>query len=349
MGRTRLNRTLMILVVAMLLVVAPAACGPASQPAPAESPTPAPGAAAAPATPIAGAAVSSSATFFDMEVNRPAADFTLVNQDGKPVSLRDLRGSFVLLDFVYTSCPDVCPLMTATFRRIQDELGGRLGKGVFFVSITLDPEFDTSARLKAYAEAFQARQAGWHFLTGDPDTVYAVAAAYQQTFEIVGERDIDHTALTVLIDPAGMERHRYWGTGYPPATVVERIEALGSTSAKDGALAMAENAAPAAGPLPDQAEIDALLGVPQGQFIFLIDEEEAEKFTHQIADQLLAQGWTEADRRTGPEQEAIFLNWGNEMYIGVGRNLDGVVILQDADPVRLWTEFFDRFKLYCCA
>lgn len=342
-----MRKRLLLIPFLSLLLVALGACGPAEQPA-ASVPAAAQNADAA-QPPIAGETVSSSAPYFDMQVNQPAPDFSLTNQDGQPVSLSDLRGSFVLLDFIYTSCPDVCPLMTANFRRVQDEMGDRLGKGVYFVSITLDPDYDTPAVLKSYATAFQANLSGWHFLTGDGAQIAAVAAAYQQTYEKVGERDIDHTALTVLIDPSGRERHRYWGTGFPPGLIADKIAALGQSNAEDAALVMAANAQPAAQPLPPQAEIDALLEFPQGHFVFLIDAEEAAKTVRTLSDKLTTQGWTQADKRTGVDQEAYFFHWGNEQYIGIGRNLDGIVILQDADPVRLWTDFFARFKLYCCA
>lgn len=299
-------------------------------------------------TPITGAAVSSSATYFDIEVEQPAADFTLTNQEGQPVSLHDFRGSYVLLNFVYTTCPDVCPLMTANFRRIQDELGDRLGRGVYLLSITIDPQTDTPERLKIYATAFGANFAGWSFLTGAEEAVYQVAEAYQQTFEVVGPGNIDHTALTVLIDPAGMERHRYWGTGFPPTMIVEKIEALGQQKAAQAGAVMAAAAAPAVGPPPTQAEIDALIGIPQGRYLFLIDAEEAEKFVDKLAAKMIAHGWTLTEERSGLDQGAVFFSWGTDLHIGIGRNLDSVVVMQDTDPVNLWTVMFERFKLYCC-
>ena len=61
-------------------------------------------------------------------------------------------------------------------------------------------------------------------------------------------------------------------------------------------------------------------------------------------DRLVAAGWTQTDARSGVDQEAL----EKKMYVGIGRNLDGLVVLQDTDPVRLWTEFFERIKLYCC-
>lgn len=184
------------------------------------------GVSAAPA-PIQAEAASSSAPYFDLEVERPAPDFTLINQDGETVSLSDYQGSFVVLDFIYTSCKTVCPLLTANLRRVENGLGDRFGSGVHFISITIDPEYDTPERLKTYAEAYGInRSDDWVFLTGEPDTVYQVMDSYLLTFEENFPQDIDHTALTILIDPNGIERHRYWGAVYPPEMVIERIETL---------------------------------------------------------------------------------------------------------------------------
>ncbi|MFQ5854338.1 MAG: SCO family protein [Anaerolineae bacterium] len=299
-------------------------------------------------TPVESEAVSSSAPYFDLEVERPAPDFTLVNQDGEVVSLSDFRGSFVLLDFIYTSCRTVCPMLTANFRRIQDELGDRFGSGVFLISVTIDPEYDTPEVLKAYAETFGAGLSGWAFLTGEPETVYQMMDEYMQTFEEKAPRDIDHTALTVLINPAGEERHRYWGTGYPPQMVIERIEAVGRQRAEEVVSSAVARPVLAGGLAPDPAEMEALLGIPQGEYVSFASEKEAVLFVDALIEKLLAQGWTKALSRFGPEQEARFLRWGEESFIGIGRDRDKVVVLQDSDPVRLWTDFFEKYNLYCC-
>jgi hypothetical protein len=81
----------------------------------------------------------------------PAPPFTLTSQDGKEVALADLRGKVVAVTFIYTGCPDVCPLLTDKMARVQDELGAVFGAKVAFISITLDPENDTPAVLRDYA------------------------------------------------------------------------------------------------------------------------------------------------------------------------------------------------------
>ena len=91
----------------------------------------------------------------------------LVTQDGRTVRLYDdlLRGKIVVVSFVFTRCTKQCGLITASLARVQRLLGDRMGKDVFFYSISIDPERDTPAVLKEYATAFRAGP-GWTFLTG---------------------------------------------------------------------------------------------------------------------------------------------------------------------------------------
>ena len=92
---------------------------------------------------------------------------TLTTQDGRSVRFYDdlIKGKIVAINLIYTSCEYNCPLETARLAQVQKLLGDRMGKDVFFYSITIDPKHDTPAVLKAYAEQFGAGP-GWSFLTG---------------------------------------------------------------------------------------------------------------------------------------------------------------------------------------
>jgi protein SCO1 len=91
----------------------------------------------------------------------------LTTQDGKVVRFYDdlIKGKIVALDLIYTTCQYACPLETARMAQVQRLLGDRMGKDVFFYSITIDPDHDTPAVLKDYAEKYNAGP-GWLFLTG---------------------------------------------------------------------------------------------------------------------------------------------------------------------------------------
>lgn len=145
-----------------------------------------------------------------------APDFTLTSQDGTEVTLESLRGKVVAVTFIYTWCPDICPMLTDKMARVQDQLGEHFGSDVAFVSITFDPKRDTPEVLKEYAEAFDADLSGWSFLTGDPEAVREVAGRYGVAVVRGPDGTIDHTLLTTLIDRHGMMRVQYLGYRFDP-------------------------------------------------------------------------------------------------------------------------------------
>jgi len=91
----------------------------------------------------------------------------LITHEGKEVRFYDdlIKGKVVAINFIFTSCPSVCPAERAKLRQVQELLGERVGKDVFMYSISIDPEVDTPEVLKAYAEKFRVAP-GWTFLTG---------------------------------------------------------------------------------------------------------------------------------------------------------------------------------------
>jgi len=96
----------------------------------------------------------------------------LVTHEGKSVRFFDdlIKGKVVAINFIFTNCPDVCPLETAMLREVQEILGDRVGRDVFMYSITIDPERDTPEVLRKYAEKFEVGP-GWLFLTGKKDDI----------------------------------------------------------------------------------------------------------------------------------------------------------------------------------
>jgi protein SCO1 len=96
----------------------------------------------------------------------------LVTQDGNTVRFYDdlLKGKSVAVNIMYTSCKDECPLETARLVQLQRLLGDRMGRDIFFYSISIDPKHDTPEVLKAYMEKFGVGP-GWLFLTGKPEDI----------------------------------------------------------------------------------------------------------------------------------------------------------------------------------
>jgi protein SCO1/2 len=100
----------------------------------------------------------------------------LITQDGKTVHFYDdlLKGKMVAVDLIYTSCHFSCPLETARMAQVQKLLGDRVGKDIFFYSISIDPARDTPAQLKAYAKKYHAGP-GWLFLTGKKQDIELIS------------------------------------------------------------------------------------------------------------------------------------------------------------------------------
>jgi len=143
-----------------------------------------------------------------------APDFDLTSQDNQPVSLADYRGRVVAVTFIYTSCTDACPVLTALMVRVQHDLGDAFGSKIAFVSITVDPQRDSPQVLKQYAEDFGADLAGWAFLTGNAAAVAEVGRKYGIFAQRTEAGDVDHTFLTSLVDRHGKIRVQYSGVRF---------------------------------------------------------------------------------------------------------------------------------------
>ena len=156
----------------------------------------------------------------------PAPEFTLTTQDNARLSLGDLRGKVVAVTFIYTSCADTCPLLTAKLAGLQAKLGADFGPKVFFASVTVDPERDTPEVLKQYARAHGANPAGWAFLTGTPFEIRAVAKHYGVSYRKTSGGEVDHTFLTSLVDQDGILRVQYLGVRFDPHELLRDLQKL---------------------------------------------------------------------------------------------------------------------------
>ncbi|GIW39763.1 MAG: hypothetical protein KatS3mg076_0340 [Candidatus Binatia bacterium] len=155
----------------------------------------------------------------------PAPAFRLVERSGKEVSEEDLAGFFWVASFVFTRCRTVCPAITSSLARIQDDLF-RLDRRFRLVSFSVDPEYDTPPVLSEYARRFRADPERWWFLTGDASQLEPVVfRGFHLAFERKeGEGDpnerITHTDRLVLVDDRSRIR------GYYRATEPEDLERL---------------------------------------------------------------------------------------------------------------------------
>src|SRR4051812_15425954 len=105
-----------------------------------------------------------------LDVLFDAPKFKLTDQDGKPFDSEQLKGQVWVAALIFTNCPGVCPSMTEKMKKLQEAVPS---KNVQLVSFTVDPERDTPAVLKQYAQRFNADESRWHFLTGAKDTMFS--------------------------------------------------------------------------------------------------------------------------------------------------------------------------------
>jgi len=134
-------------------------------------------------------------------------DTPLIDQDGKPISLKDYRGSAVAVSFIYTRCPlaQFCPLIDRRFAEVQKLAAGNaaLAGKVRLLSISFDPAFDQPATLRAHARKVGADPTVWMFATADEAVVDRLAAAFG--INVIREKDgtITHNLRTAVIDRTG--------------------------------------------------------------------------------------------------------------------------------------------------
>jgi len=139
--------------------------------------------------------------------------FSLTNQFGKKITLNDMKGRPWLADIIFTRCPTVCPRMTQTLGALRAELPSALR----YVSLTTDPENDTPAVMKAFAEAHGSNDSNWHFLTGPKGDLMRLAIDDLKLISVSkeeGKRDnpndlFVHSSLYILVDAKGRVRKSF--------------------------------------------------------------------------------------------------------------------------------------------
>jgi len=155
-------------------------------------------------------------------------DITLTDQNGHPVSLASLKGKPVLFDFIYTTCPGPCLMLTSRMKQIANRLGPRLGSEARIVSITVDPEHDHAEQLNAYAKAQGADVNGWLFLTGTPSQIDDVLARFDLIRKHEADGTVDHVLEFFLVDANGRAILQYMGEKAEPDRVASDVEQAAS-------------------------------------------------------------------------------------------------------------------------
>lgn len=145
----------------------------------------------------------------------PMPAFTLVDQSGAPSTDQDLRGAVVVADFIFTSCPDVCPALSLALRSVGQQTADTKIP-VRLLSVSVDPERDSPEVLREYAARYDADPSRWRFLTGDPEQVRSTLKGFAQLAERVPVSDgkpedynVAHSQSMLLYDAEGALRGIY--------------------------------------------------------------------------------------------------------------------------------------------
>lgn len=144
--------------------------------------------------------------------NGPIVPFGFIDQNGDTITEKDVDGKIYVADFFFTSCPTICPKMKTEMLRVLDAYQG--DDRVVILSHTIDPEYDTQQVLKEFADRLEVKGNQWHFLTGDKDSIYAMAERYM----VSAEQDPSapggfvHSGAFILVDGKRQIRGVYDGT-----------------------------------------------------------------------------------------------------------------------------------------
>jgi protein SCO1/2 len=151
----------------------------------------------------------------------PGPAFSLVDHRGSRVTAEALRGTPVVLTFVYAGCHATCPVLIGRLRALEARSPGASP----FVAVTLDPERDTLAALAGYAERWELGPR-WHLLTGDPAAVRRLAAAHRVQAVRLPDGELAHDNVVVLLDRAGRIAFTYRGLLHSEARIMADLTRL---------------------------------------------------------------------------------------------------------------------------
>ena len=143
------------------------------------------------------------------EKDHKIPEFSFINQDSVIVTNSDYEDNIYIANFIYTTCPTICPTMTINMRYIQNKL--KIYPNIKFLSHTVNPEYDSPSVLKKYAQKMRIDESNFNFVTGDKNEIYDIAKSY---FVNVSEDELApggflHSEFLVIVDKEGRVRSGY--------------------------------------------------------------------------------------------------------------------------------------------
>jgi protein SCO1/2 len=153
-------------------------------------------------------------------------EFALIDQNSARFEFKNLAAKVAVVAFAYTTCPDVCPFITASLRQVQLGLSEQERKQVQLITVTTDPEIDSPKVLTAYAKRYGAEFDNWAFLTGDLIALRKVWHNFGVGVDRKGRGLIDHTPLTGIVDQKKILRFAYIGPSPEPKAVLADVRSI---------------------------------------------------------------------------------------------------------------------------
>jgi protein SCO1 len=150
----------------------------------------------------------------------------LIDQHGDPFALGQLRGKTVVLNFIFTHCPGICPLQTQALRRVSAALPEPVRERVRFVSVSVDPERDTPSELALFAAKHGVDQERWTFVTGREHELRALAESYAAQVLPTGAGPLDHRTEIRLINADGQPMQTYAGNPLDEPRLAREIQTV---------------------------------------------------------------------------------------------------------------------------
>jgi protein SCO1 len=170
------------------------------------------------------------------QIGQTAPDFTLTNQDGKKISLKDFRGKALAITFIYAKCPlpDYCIRMSTNFSDLANQLAAEpdLKARISLLSISFDPANDTPAKLREYGQGYLGHNAKpdftvWQLAVGKDEEVRRIADFYGLRYEVDpnNKTQISHSLRTIVIDPDGKVTKIFAGNEWTPRELLKELKA----------------------------------------------------------------------------------------------------------------------------
>lgn len=141
-------------------------------------------------------------------------EFEMINQNHQAINNSTLKGKIYIVEFFFTNCPTICPVMNQNIKQIVDEISS---DQLAVVSITIDPKRDTPENLKLHAEKLGINNPNWHFLTADRDYIYDLSKKFNIYIgkDMTTAEGLNHSGKLALVDQNGEIRSRMGSNGLP--------------------------------------------------------------------------------------------------------------------------------------